>query len=181
MLTALQKRKLIRLFTIYDADNSGRLSLIDFKRIAQRLAELRDWSYNSPEYNDILSQFSLDWLRIKEEADIDRDHKVTLEEWLAYYDQVLTSEDSYHEELQNRFEIIYDIFDQDGDGEIGLQEWIDFCRAYNVPIVYAPNIFQSLDRNGNGFLCKREVLQMFHDFYFSDNPEAPGNWMLGPY
>ena len=50
MLTELQKRKIIKLFTIYDADNHGYLLFSDYEKIAHKLADLKGWKSDDMEY-----------------------------------------------------------------------------------------------------------------------------------
>ena len=36
------------------------------------------------------------------------------------------------------------------------------------------------DRDGDGYLVREELLQNVEEFYGSDDPGAPGNWLVGP-
>lgn len=40
--------------------------------------------------------------------------------------------------------------------------------------------FAKLDTSGNGSINKEEFLAHVKDFFFSDDPESPGNLILGP-
>jgi len=40
--------------------------------------------------------------------------------------------------------------------------------------------FAKLDTSGNGSINKKEFLAHVKDFFFSDDPESPGNLILGP-
>ena len=42
-------------------------------------------------------------------------------------------------------------------------------------------VFQKLDLNENGTLSKEEILQLTREFFYSDDPDARGNWALGPF
>ncbi|KAB1984653.1 calcium-binding protein, partial [Haemophilus parainfluenzae] len=39
----------------------------------------------------------------------------------------------------------------------------------------------SLDTDQDGWLTKDQVMQLFHDFCYSDDPANPANGMFGPY
>ena len=46
--------------------------------------------------------------------------------------------------------------------------------------MYAPLVSPRLDANGDGWLTKAEMLTLFHDFCYSDDPGNPANNMFGP-
>jgi hypothetical protein len=48
MLTDLQKRKLTKLFSMYDSDYTGVLVKEDFDLMFDKLSTLRNWSLRSP-------------------------------------------------------------------------------------------------------------------------------------
>ena len=45
----------------------------------------------------------------------------------------------------------------------------------------ARNAFRYLDRDGDGYLDVAEIVKAVEEFYLSDDPDAPGNWLLGSY
>ncbi len=97
MLTELQKRKLMKLFSMYDAKNLGVLKLSDFEQLAQRLADLRGWKADTPAYEEALNRYVLlQWNRIRAfiQHKLNRlpSNHISLEDWLAYYDIILNDE-----------------------------------------------------------------------------------------
>ena len=181
MLTEIQKRKLTKLFSMYDANCDGSLVLKDFEAIAKKLAKLRGWGARYPKYLNLLSQLTYDWKRIQAGADQNRDQKVSLDEWLNYHDQVLSDKEQYSQRVRALMELVLDVFDENGDEKISQKEWAGLLSVYNVSPVYAAGVFLKLDTNQDGFLTREEVLQLIHKFYFSDDPETPANFMFGPY
>ncbi|WP_055076458.1 EF-hand domain-containing protein [Pseudanabaena sp. 'Roaring Creek'] len=196
MLSELQKRKLTKLFSMYDAQNLGILKLSDFERLAQRLAELRDWKPDTLPYEDITSKFLLLWNRMRAEIkkktsnpvakqgsfeviDAHARNQIDLEEWFTYYDIVLHDE-SYRSEILAFSSSLFSVIDTDGSGNLDRNEWVNFFRVYNIPVVYASETFKKIDRDDDGVLSMEEVLSTMHDFYFSNDPHIPANYMFGP-
>ncbi len=192
MLTDFQKRKLMKLFSMYDACNLGVLKISDFECLAQRLADLRGWLPNTEPYEDITSKYLLLWNRMRseikhkvlsqeniEEATTQIRSQVNLEEWFIYFDIVL-NDPSYHEETLALTETVFAVVDTDESGHLDKEEWANFFRVYNIPVIYVEETFAKIDLDGNGVLTKDEVLGMIKDFYFSNDPDASGNYMFGP-
>lgn len=181
MLTELQKRKLTKLFSMYDRNCDGILAYQDFEKIVEKLADLRNWSSRSSKYLILSNKFSERWQGLQAKADKSRDKKVSLEEWLNYYEEVLSDEQRYRQTIQEFVEVLFEAFDKDSDGKISQPEWADLLCVYNVSSVYAPSIFPKLDTNGDGFLSKEELVQLIREFYYSNEPNAVANSMFGPY
>ena len=181
MLTELQTRKLIKLFSMYDAQYKGFIDCDDFDNIAKKLAGRRNWSLRSPRYITLSSQLTYDWKCLKRDADKVHDKHISIDEWLDYYDGVLSDSAKYQKSAQHLMDLVFDAFDHDEDGKICAGEWGEFLSVFNVSPVYAPMVFPKLDGDNSGFLTKDEIKSLFHDFFYSDDPNAPGNQMFGPY
>ncbi len=181
MLTALQKRKFTKLFSMYDACNTGVLKFSDFEQIVKNLAAVRGWKVNSAQYNAILSQYMHEWARLKDEADQKGDRQVWLDDWLAYHEALLEKTEKYKQEVELLTASILDVFDVNGDGKLSKVEWKEFFKVYNIPVIYSDEVFAKLDENQDGFLSKSEILKRLQDFYYSNDPEAIGNYMFGPF
>lgn len=181
MLTDLQSRKLIKYFSMYDADCSGCIVAQNFEKIAQKLANRRNWSLRSPRYLTLINQFEYDWKHLKEAADKSHNREVNLEEWLAYYDQILNNPDQYHQSLRTLMNLVIEAFDADEDGKICESEWGEFLSIFNVSPVYAHRVFPLIDANRSGYLDRDNLMKLLDDFFYSDDPETPANQMFGPY
>jgi Ca2+-binding EF-hand superfamily protein len=181
MLTELQTRKLTKLFTMYDADNSGKIGLADFEIVVKKIAEVRGWKPNSSKMNVLLEKFSYYWIHIRGESDKNRDNKVSLDEWLNYYESILNDPKRYQAEIGSLVNLIFDAFDADGDGTINGNEWVDFLAVYNNHRIYAERAFSQIDLDKDGFISQEEFLTVFHNFHYSDEPKALGSLLFFPY
>ncbi|MFB8790060.1 MAG: EF-hand domain-containing protein [Potamolinea sp.] len=200
MLTELQKRKLKKLFDLYDVDGSGFITEADYEKMAQSQAKVMDYQSGSLQYNIIRSQFQTLWKDLQKEIDINNDGEITLEEFLEYKDKQLNSQQGYRPlwleqsgtETSQSYErsgedaiikltnLIFERLDTDGSGEISREEYKQgFVVQQDESL--SEEIWDKLDINGDGNLSKEEVLQHVHDFFYSNDPEAPGNWLLGSY
>ncbi len=183
MLTELQKRKLMKLFSMYDAHNLGVLKISDFERLAKQLAELRGWKPGTEPFEKITSRYLFRWNRmraeIKQTLHARNDGQINLDEWLTYYDIVL-NDSTYEEELLALVEAVFNVVDVDESGHLNKDEWTALFRTYNIPVIYVEETFARIDRDGDGVISKAEVLSMIREFYYSNDPSAVGNYMFGP-
>jgi hypothetical protein len=183
MLSNVQKRKLLKLFSMYDGCNLGTLKISDFEALAQRLADLKGWKLGSANHLSIESKYLFRWNRIRAEIKGKLHHpidsQVTIEEWLAFHDLVL-QDDTYREEVKALSEAVFNAVDVDDSGSLDKKEWENVFRVYSIPVVYVDETFALIDRDGDGKLSKEELASMIEDFYFNDSPESPANLMFGP-
>lgn len=181
VLTDLQKRKLTKLFSMYDSDYTGTLVKDDFELMFKKLSTLRNWSRRSPRCLVLQDKLMRKWQGLAQKADTSHNQEVSLPEWLTYYDEILANTKAYSEEVASLMELIFDVFDQNEDGKVNQEEWGQLLAAFNESPVHAPLIFPSLDNNQDGWLTKAEILRLFHDFCYSDESDNPANRMFGPY
>ncbi len=181
MLTDFQQRKLMKLFSMYDADCDGLIVGEDFDNVAKQLATIANWSARSPKGLTLFNQFSQEWQCLQKASDTDGDRKISLDEWFVYYEGVLGDEKQYQERVRSLTALVFDVFDQDGNQKMSQDEWANLLRVYHVSPIYVPAIFSRLDGDGDGFLSREDVTQAMDDFFYSNDPESPGNQMFGPY
>ena len=182
MLTDLQKRKLTRFFNVWDANSDGAITKQDPKQVAQNLAGLQGLEPGSPQYEAFYSGFMLYQNDFIQAVDMDESGRVTLEEWLAYHDEMLQSEERFQGTALMAIQAMFQLMDRNADGEISLEEYGEWMRAFGVEEqTITDEVFQKLDINGDGTLSQEETLQLTREFFYSDDPDARGNWALGSF
>lgn len=182
-LTNLQERKLMKLFSMYDADNTGILKVHNFQTLVDRLAALRHWKADSPEYTRLSDKFMYRWFHIKAEIKDKlcepKTSSIGLNEWILFYSEVL-KDTSYRDHIYELVNLIFDAVDTDASGQLCIQEWRQLFQVYGIPVIYAQESFESIDTDRDQHLTKDEVLQRIEEFYYSQDSNAPGNFMFGP-
>jgi len=181
MLTALQQKKVTLLFHFWDYDKSGALERKDYAAVGERMAAERGWAPGSPEYVYLNQKLMEDWEEAQRFADTNNDNKISLDEWLVFCDHFINDEAMYQVTVTNIAGAIIEAVDGDGDGRIVPAEWATVFRVYGwQDETTALETFRLLDRDGDGLVTKEELLATLDDFFMSDDPNEPSNFMFGP-
>lgn len=53
-------------------------------------------------------------------------------------------------------------------------------KALGITPSTSGEAFKRLDRDSSGQITREEFNQALFEYYLSADPEAPGNWLLGP-
>ena len=117
MLTNLQKRKLTRFFSVWDANGDGTITTEDPKQVAQNLAKLQGLEPSSPEHE----RFHIGFMAYQDDflkaVDVDESGRVTLEEWLAYHEEMLQDEERFERTALMSVKVMFELMDRNGDGK----------------------------------------------------------------
>lgn len=182
MLSELRQRKLMRLFSKYDTSNCGAIQISNFERVAKNLAGIRGWDANAPGYNRLLNKLMYDWVHMRGEADLNRDGKLDIYEWLEYFDRRLAGgPEGYQKEIASQVTSVFEVFDTDADDRLTKEDLVEYFRAYSLPVVYIDLMFAKFDSDGDGFVTRNDYRALLEDFFFSEDAKAPGNFVYGPF
>jgi Ca2+-binding EF-hand superfamily protein len=180
MLTILQENKFERFFYILDFDRNGVIEKDDFVAIAENLCILWGLKEGDEEYNKVQIRFSEGWDKFNHYVNNDTG-KASWEDWKRFAETVMIDSDektfnTYVEELCGE---LFDNFDTDRDGYISLEEFIDLFVAHRIEVRFAAKSFRNLDKSKDGQISRGELLDAVKEFFRSDDPDAPGNWLFG--
>lgn len=178
MLKDLQRRKLTWLFQLLDNDSSGFVDSADLDRVACNLAAAIGAAPGSRACATLQARYGGIW-RMLLDADTNFDERVTLREWLRASEGMLGSQGAYEEVIGQLVDKVFDLLDANHDGSITAQEYASWLVASNVAAEVAGEAFRKIDLDSDGALSKDQIRQLFFDFYYSNDPQAPGNWLFG--
>lgn len=175
-------RKLDRIFRFLDADGDGELRPEDVTVLAARLATAFDAPGDRPKIEAL--ERALDDIVRTDIMPMDADGSggVDIREFASGFRRAV---DTDPEAMLGRFDVMVDAWmnlaDSDGNGVIDEAE---FTRMYTmtlgVPAADLAVAFAKLDRDGNGTLDRAEIRTATREYYTSDDPSTPGNWLFGP-
>jgi len=181
MLTDLQKQKMTHYFKVLDFDNNGVIEKDDFQAIGENLNILWGYKQGSTNYDEIMGKFGTSWDTFREKVDYVDINNATLSEWLQFADENLIngSDEFFQSYVTELTKDIFNHFDNNGDGFISLDEYIDLFMAYRIEIRYSAKSYNKLDLNSDDMLSREEMISAVEEFFKSDDKDAPGNWLYG--
>jgi len=180
-MTELQKAKQIHYFNVLDYNGDGVLEKQDFINIADRLAEMRDYEKGESRHTAVRKEILRMWTNARALSGKEGESEIQLDDWLAHEQKVLDSNVLIHSYVQGIARAIFDILDADNDGVIEEEEYLMFFKAFRGDTEDGKVAFRKLDDDDSGYLTRQEFLEAVTDFHLSDDPEARGNWLFGPY
>lgn len=184
MTNDLLDRKLARAFTHLDADRSGVIDADDIIALGSRLLTALAEPTDSPKAERVMGGLADFWQDLFTELDIDRDGKVTPEEYKQGMTRLYAQGGpAYDRSFRPMMNAILTIVDTDGDGLISPQEFHRAQEAFDTRLSPADTeaLFRRIDANGDGCLTVDELLAAVREYYTGTDEDAPGNLLFGEF
>ena len=175
-MTETQRHKMLHFFHVLDINNNGILEEDDFTLVGNEISDQIGHAKNSTER--LALKVKSYGLFLKILNDIGKSEAtLVFEELLVFYeDYVLIKSNDY---ILQASEYLFSLFDQDGDGYIDKDEYLDMFKAYGLYSANALKAFDLLDLNSDAKISKQELIKAFSEFFLSSDPNAAGNWIFG--
>ncbi|CRK56045.1 calcium binding protein [Alloactinosynnema sp. L-07] len=174
------ERKLARRFQTFDIDGDGDIDRADFETSAIRLAREFGHGPDSPARRRLL-ELSLDlWGRLADAADADEDSAISVDEYkAAFAADLLVTEESFEAGYRPFLDAVMAVVDTN-DGKLNVEEHIRWTGALmDLPEEDARTVHRRLDTDTDGLIGTEDLLRAIHGFYFDEDPEGSGGWLLG--
>lgn len=184
MLSDLQKRKFAVAFQLYDMDDDGYLDREDFIGFADWMALAFNTRAAPSAAVQLRAAFERQWEQTHQLAGSQRDDRVSLEEWLAYFDFMTNlpeaTEAFIHDFVEGSFDL-YQRVDPAGPPNAQMRErYVTWMTVGTQDAAAASQNFARLDTDGDGLIPSAELYPLVRQWLGND-PNALGNWLLGDY
>jgi Ca2+-binding EF-hand superfamily protein len=176
MLSEFRRRKVSAGFNELDVDGDGYVGSGDIEQLIKNHGEAYGYSEDTPEYADLAGRTTDVWTQLKQ-FDSDGDGRVSLVEYVAGFDAFMSQKAEFMQGMNALVDAFYLMADRDNDGRIVEEELVRHFRAWGHTEEQARAAFRRLDRSANGSISKAEWIANLEEFYYSEDPDAPGNWL----
>ena len=178
-MKAVREKKFRRLFRVFDADGSGYLDMTDVVIIMNRFSEEFGWIRSGGADTQFRAAFLKILTKMFREADANNDHKISMEEFLDYYEKVTLDDIQFYRYLKPFLDELFSALDQNNVGLLSKKTYCAFYRACNNSELEAENAFHIMDKNNDGVISHLEFYSMFYQFHMSDKPKHPSRNFFG--
>lgn len=155
---------------VRDVDKDGLISRSDFQMIVERYKEM-----GTPE--DHLKKLSSTLMKICDGWGLTEGKALTYDEYAKNW---MASLDTIGEFSIRRFTDMFEVIDENGDGEISLQEWIKYSKAIGVAPSHAEESFHAMDVDVDEKVSRDEFLAYNQEFFYSTEDKLKSTILFGP-
>ncbi|MET9825868.1 EF-hand domain-containing protein [Streptomyces sp. NPDC006349] len=177
MASEFQHTKLRAMFDAFDVDGDGYLEEADFTALAARwggLARVRTEADLAARVRDVMLGW---WQHLSTTVDTDGAGRISMAGILAMVDRL----PSMHETVTATADTVFDAVDENGDGRISRGEHQRLIDVWHGRGIETGSTFDLLDQDGDGYLSRPEFAELWSQFWISDDPTDPGNYLCGPF
>ncbi|RDI35231.1 EF-hand domain-containing protein [Lentzea flaviverrucosa] len=181
-ITPFLDRRLSRRFETYDSDGDGYVERADFDLAAARLTSafgLTDDDVRAKRFHEQLLGV---WGHLAAVTDTDDDERISQAEYrTAFVRGLLGRPEAFDDVYVPYLDALLDVADHDGDGRLGVDEHVRWSTALmHMSEDEARAVHARLDHDGDGLIGTEDLLAAWRAYYFSEDEDGPGAWLLGP-
>lgn len=176
MASEFQRTKLQDMFNAFDVNGDGCLEEEDFAALASRwgrLPRVRADGELAARVEEVLLGW---WQHLSQTVDTDNDGRIDMDDLLAMVDRLPTMQDA----VAATADTVFDAVDENGDGRISRNEHQRLIDLWHGQGITTGDVFDRLDQDADGHLSRSEFAALWIQFWISDDPDEPGNYVCGP-
>ncbi|KPJ08054.1 Calexcitin-2 [Papilio machaon] len=180
MVSDFRRKKLMYMFKVLDKDGNGIIEKKDFEMSCcfgacrAHAAQQREMKQGDSTYDEC---FEIVWDALQKVGDSNSDGQVSAEEWVTMWDTVSKSA-ADRDWLDKYCKFIFKMQDLNGDGFIDSDDFVAANIKSGTSKEEAWAAFQKLSQ-GKPKISMTEFQKLWYDFFISDDPNAPGNFIIG--
>jgi hypothetical protein len=176
--TDLQLRKLHRWFASFDTDGDGVVDVLDITGMAQLYCDVYGVAPRSEPWRRMHASAHVVWRAIERRTGTLNPAELTRDEWVAWLGTAEYADFVIRAAIPFSL-MAFSIADADGDGRCEVHEMMAAQHRSGMSEEEIHRSFDLLDTDRDGYVTADDFGQALWEFYFSDDPAAPGNSIAG--
>ncbi|WP_232536843.1 EF-hand domain-containing protein [Cystobacter fuscus] len=179
MTTDLQAKKFNYVFKWFDQNGDGWITRDDIEKMVKLFTPLAD--EKDQKNKSAMDKGFMNWWNLLLEARENKaSEKIGKQEFIRIMDAVVIAPKNFEIAVGNIVDGLLGALDRDGNGSLSKEEYVGMYDALGIPPTTSTEAFRRLDRDSDGEISRAEFHQALFEYYLSADPNAPGNWLLGP-
>lgn len=176
MASEIFTKKMDRLFRSLDVTNDGYLDSQDLNIVIGAMATKAPLEGVADEFRSASDTY---WAALG--MDINGDSRLDGSGFAAAMEREMCAAGRFDELLAPVGSYWFVLYDLDGDGAISFDEWEKGLVAHRDSMTDLKSGFDALDSDGDGVISKEEWVTALKEYCSSQDPDARGNFLLGPF
>lgn len=176
----LYTRKMVHVFEMLDVTKDGYVAESDIVKLATGISQIMPGLPNPRKSLDFKNAMLGWWRSLLPVMNMPPDEMAGLEEFCGAMVQVILEQGRYEEVFQPVAVTWFRLYDTDDSDSLSLEEFHVLSKALEISPADTEAGFRKFDVNGDGELSEEEFLEVARQFYASEDPDVPGNWLYGP-
>ncbi|MFE8599045.1 EF-hand domain-containing protein [Archangium violaceum] len=179
MTTNVQAKKFSYVFKWFDQNGDGWVTQDDIEKMAELFTALANEA--DQKNRSAMKRGFMNWWNLLLEARENKaSEKIGKQEFIRIMDAIVIAPKNFELAVGNIVEGLLGALDRDGNGSLSKEEYVRMYDALGIPPTTSTESFRRLDRDSDGEISHAEFHQALVEYYLSADPNAPGNWLLGP-
>ncbi|WP_405021318.1 EF-hand domain-containing protein [Kitasatospora sp. NBC_00070] len=175
----LRTRKFDRFFDLLDTDSNGFIEADDWARTAQAFSAGFGHAPGSPQAEALHRAYQLVHHNICTAMDTDGDGRVSRQEFHDGLHRHVSDLSLLDSTFRPALDAEFDTADTDGNGVLEGDEIDRIWTAWGMSDQDAKTAMEQMDRDGDGRISRDEYYSTWREYLASEDPNAPGSWLLG--
>lgn len=180
MASDFRRRKYVAFFDHLDINRDGIIDRSDWDRYAQVIREEKGWSADEPQLEALIESTGAWWESMRKAFGVTDDQGLTLNHFVGFCNQIADELRAGGAPPQWAVDMClqaHQVLDITGSGTVDADEYALWLRAIGSKADPA-EVFGKLDLNGDGVVSRDEMMTLFGQFFVSEDPDDPGNYLM---